>query len=340
MSKNNKNQKKTLKILCIVLIAIVLFLLAFFFAVRGYFRLPVRDYYKASVKGFKIPGLSDNLIAQGLSYDDKSDCFFVTGYMNDKSASPIYIVDKKSKMTIKKVLLKDENGDVYAGHAGGLSVHGDYVYVAGSKKGTLVVFSYDEIQDALDGDYVTSLGTFKVSDNYSVAYTTATDTQITVGEFYRPGNYETDASHKLTTAAGDYNQAIAVTYNFSDSETAVFGIDPTPVLVYSTTDAVQGMAFNSQKVYLSTSYGPSFSNIYVYDLSKLEASKTFNFNGTEAPLLELDSASLECVKKIAPMSEEIEFVDGLMYTMCESASNKYIFGKFTSAKWCYATKMD
>ncbi len=25
--------------------------------------------------------------------------------------------------------------------------------------------------------------------------------------------------------------------------------------------------------------------------------------------------------------------------MCESASNKYIFGKFTSAKYCYATDL-
>ena len=37
------------------------------------------------------------------------------------------------------------------------------------------------------------------------------------------------------------------------------------------------------------------------------------------------------------MSEEIVIVDGKLYTMCESATNKYIFGKFTSAKYCYAT---
>ncbi|MFR6641675.1 MAG: hypothetical protein ACLUSP_10480 [Christensenellales bacterium] len=30
------------------------------------------------------------------------------------------------------------------------------------------------------------------------------------------------------------------------------------------------------------------------------------------------------------MSEEIEIVDGQMYVMCESASDKYIFGKFTA----------
>ena len=39
------------------------------------------------------------------------------------------------------------------------------------------------------------------------------------------------------------------------------------------------------------------------------------------------------------MAEEIAAVDGKLYTMCESATNKYIFGKFTSAKYCYATDL-
>ena len=39
------------------------------------------------------------------------------------------------------------------------------------------------------------------------------------------------------------------------------------------------------------------------------------------------------------MSEEIVLVDGKTYVMCESASDKYKFGKFTGAKWCYATDL-
>ena len=54
----------------------------------------------------------------------------------------------------------------------------------------------------------------------------------------------------------------------------------------------------------------------------------------------LDSSVLKTDLKIAPMSEEIEIVDGKLYVMCESASNKYIFGKFTGGKWCYATDLD
>ena len=39
------------------------------------------------------------------------------------------------------------------------------------------------------------------------------------------------------------------------------------------------------------------------------------------------------------MAEEIVTVDGKLYTMCESATDKYIFGKFTSAKYCYAADL-
>ena len=63
-------------------------------------------------------------------------------------------------------------------------------------------------------------------------------------------------------------------------------------------------------------------------------------SGISIPLYELDSASLIKDYKFAPMSEEIVFVDGKLYTMCESASDKYIFGNLTNAKWCYYTDLN
>ena len=79
----------------IIALAIAAIVVAVFFgAVIGYFKLPVSGYYKASEKAFEIPGLSDGFIAQGISYDDREDTFFITGYMKDKSASPVYLVKK------------------------------------------------------------------------------------------------------------------------------------------------------------------------------------------------------------------------------------------------------
>ena len=53
----------------------------------------------------------------------------------------------------------------------------------------------------------------------------------------------------------------------------------------------------------------------------------------------LDNASLIESIKIAPMSEEISITNGKCYIMCESASNKYKFGKLTGGKWCYSIKL-
>ena len=57
------------------------------------------------------------------------------------------------------------------------------------------------------------------------------------------------------------------------------------------------------------------------------------------PLYVLDGSTLKGDIKLAPMAEEIVIENGKLYTMCESATNKYIFGKFTSAKYCYATDL-
>lgn len=91
---------------------------------------------------------------------------------------------------------------------------------------------------------------------------------------------------------------------------------------------------------MSSSWGTAQSHIYQYDESLLQLQGNILLLGTELPLYALDRAALRRDGVIAPMSEEIAIVDGKLYTMCESASNKYIFGKFTSAKWCYATDVE
>ena len=175
-------------------------------------------------------------------------------------------------------------------------------------------------------------------DDMSVAYTSSDEDVVYAGEFYREANYETDDTHKITTSAGDYNQALMFAYRFSDDEDALFGIEPEPFEVYSVTDLVQGMDTYKGQIYLSTSYGVAFSHIYVYD--KPESRKDLEIAGLKLPLYELDSSVLVKDYKYAPMSEEIVCVDDRIYTMCESASNKYIFGKLTAATKCYSTDID
>ena len=120
--------KKLLKILLIFIVIIAVILLG----ARLYFRIPVSEYYRHSEKEFTIPDINRGFIAQGFTYDQKSGCFFMTGYMNDKSSSPIYMVEKSTNKYVKKLLMQNPDGSEFHGHAGGMTVHGDYIYVAGS----------------------------------------------------------------------------------------------------------------------------------------------------------------------------------------------------------------
>ena len=322
-----------------ILIGLVVFVVVVLLGARLYFRLPVMDYYSASDKEFKIPGLSSGLVPQGIAWDEEDKVFLVTGYQKDGSSTYIWRVDKETGKAKGAVRLLDDFGNNLVVHAGGLSVYGDYVYLASGENAKLIVYDRNEVANSEDGKAVATKGSFDLTageEQVKVAFTTVHDGKLIAGEFYRDPNYQTPESHKFTTPAGDYLQAIAFEYEFSDSPDAEFGLKREPVAAYSLPDLSQGMAWKDGKVYISESYGVAFSTIGVYDSNKLESIGSF----AGLPLYAFDSASKIKDVKIAPMSEEIEFVDGKMYTMCESASSKYIFGNFTSAYWCYATRMD
>ena len=121
---------------------------------------------------------------------------------------------------------------------------------------------------------------------------------------------------------------------------AQYGIGPVPVKAYTLPDLAQGMCFDNGRIYVSSSWGTAKSHIYQYDELRLQLQGNIALLGMELPLYALDSAALLADRVIAPMSEEIVIVDRKLYTMCESASDKYIFGKFTSAKWCYVTDVE
>ena len=88
------------------------------------------------------------------------------------------------------------------------------------------------------------------------------------------------------------------------------------------------------EIYLSTSYAVAFSGIHIFPEAALTPMATL---GEGVPLYALDSAARAALLKLPPMAEEIEVVDGRLYTMCESASSAYLFGRLTGGQWCYAT---
>ena len=341
IAKEKRKMKLWVKLL-IIFGSIFAFIGLVFLGAIGYFRFPVSNYYDESDMAFKIPGLGDDFVPQGMHYDEDTDGFFITGYMSDGSASPVYLVNKTSGKTLREIKLANEDGTPFVCHAGGIAIFDSYVYVAGCDSQSLYVFDYNEMLQAGKDATVKCIGEFSTAiseeDGIRADFVTVEGTRLIVGEFYDEGKYPTPDSHKFTTKGGDYNQALALEYELSAN--ASFGIVPTPKCAYSLTDKVQGMCFNDGKMYLSTSYGLSFSHIYEYEVSLFGNEGTITLMGEELTLYSVDSLSLVGDYKIPPMSEEIQFIDDEIYVMCESACNKYIFGKFTGGKWCYKTELD
>lgn len=330
---------KALKITLSAVACVVLALGFILLCAIGYFRLPVSAYYKNSENAFVMPGLNDGYVPQGFCYDQEETWFLATGYMTDHSCSPVYVVDKESGEELKMAYLKLEDGSDYTGHGGGISFWNDYLYVADGGENCVYVYRYSDLKNVSNGGSINSIGSFSTEvgdDHIQPAFVEVHGDKIVIGEFYRDGNYPTPDSHKITTPNGDENTALAV--EFSLDENFEYGINPVPEKAYSMREQVQGVTFNDGKMYLSTSWGVAFSHIFVYDLEKT-TSDNLNVLGADIPVYHLDGASLIVDMKIPPMSEEIAIVDGKLYVSCESASNKYIFGKFTGGKWCYATDL-
>jgi hypothetical protein len=140
--------------------------------------------------------------------------------------------------------------------------------------------------------------------------------------------------HEVNTPDG-LQRALAVGFEINED-----GVTTTAKVAYSTPIQIQGMCFANNCIYLTTSWGLGKSYVYKYDLSQIKQSGTKKVCGQEVPLYLLTMSNMAQKYTLPPMAEEIEYVDGKFYISNESASNKYIFGKFTDGKWCRAYNFD
>ena len=333
-----KPANKILKITLIVVLSIIGFLALVFFGIRAYFMLPVSDYYSVSEETFEIPKLDEGFVPQGFCYDSKNQVFLVSGYDVGDKPSSVHVIDKNTQKTVHSVDLKKKNGKDFTGHAGGIAQYDKWVYVAGSSTHCIYVFLYE---DVLTKPEATCVGEFSLEvsdDDYiKASFLSACDGKLIVGEFHSEPSYKTQDSHKVTTKSGQNFGGLAVEYVLSTIPE--FGISPTPQKVYALPDKVQGVHFDKENFYLSTSHGLNLSTIYEMSASLLPNEGTIEILGRKLPLYSMDQTAIKRQFKTPPMAEEITVVDGKLYIMSEFACNKYILGKFTSAYRCYATDL-
>ncbi len=277
------------------------------------------DYYSIKTDICKNPGLNDGFVCQGIAVSEEDNVILVCGYMKDKTNSRIYVTDFDSNSYYVELT---RGGEKYTGHAGGLAITGDTVYIANAKK--IYSFPLSSVLSASNGDIVDIGSGTKVNTNASFVYTD--EEYLYVGEFHDGGKYVIE-NHEHETAEGTH-YAICTKYALSDLET--------PIAVYTLRNNVQGICFTPNgKVVLSTSYGLTDTIYYVYDLDSA-ADSGLTFDG--APVYYLDDLKKEIHGPA--MGEDLDYFNGRIITLTESASQKYIFGKFFGATKIVGLKID
>ena len=264
------------------------------------------DYYSIEETLCTNPGLNDGFVCQGIAISEENGKILVSGYMNDKTNSRIYVTDLDSNSYY--VELTRNGGEKYTGHAGGIAITGDTVYISNGSK--LYVFSLSDVLNAKNGDKIDIGSGVKV--NSAASFVFADEEYVYVGEFNDPADEQKE--HIYETQNGT-NHSIIEKYAHSDLEN--------PVKIYSIGDYVQGVCFTPDgRIVFSTSFGLTSSKYYVYrDADAKDSGNVLD----GAPVYYLG----ECVQHVIgpAMSEDMDWYDGKVITLSESASNKYIFGK-------------
>jgi len=264
------------------------------------------EYYSINENVCKNPGLNDGFVCQGIAANEANNVFIVSGYMKDHSASRLYITDKNNESYFVSL---SSNGKAFKGHAGGVATTGDNIYLASGD--TIYTFSLSEVLNSENGAIIDIGEGTEVNNQASFVYTD--ETHLYVGEFHDGENYITE--HPYQTNDGKY-YAIISRYPLNDLTT--------PNKIYSIRNKVQGACFTPDgKVVLSTSYGLTSSVFYVYnEADAVDSGQTLD----GAPVYYLNN----CLNEIKgpAMSEDLDYYDGKVITLFESACDKYIFGKF------------
>lgn len=304
-----------LKIALLVFLSVIMLFLIAVAALNIAKQIAYREFFSTAESNADMPGLMDGFIPQGL--ENYADGFIMSGYMNNKGPSRIYILDGEGKYTA--VELYKANGDSFTGHAGGIAVSDGYVYVGGSNG--LYVFSEADVSDG-DGR-ASQIGFFDAG--LTCAWVQVYGDYVIAGSFYEEPDYTTESWQHVTTPSGEEHKSMMLVFN-RDPE-ADLGIDLTPVCALSVRNKVQGAAFTEEGVILSTSLGLGSSVLYFYkpDVSNASSIRVGG-EGDEIPLLYLDSTTLTYEMKLPPMAEEIAIRDGRVYVSNESACLKYYFG--------------
>ena len=288
-------------------------------------KLLFAPFFIQAVPTMRTPGLWTGFVPQGFEKIGEHT-YLVAGYDSADAPSSIYVIQGNTQTECE---LFDMEGNPSTTHAGGVTTFGKFVYVAHGSHCDMYLLS-----DVLDGDGKATMVDSTTTDN-KISFCSVIDGKLYAGAFYREGTqYSTPETHHITTATGEKNTALIMVYTLDESTGKP--VSEKPEKLYSITSNVQGMCVtDSGKIVLSTSWGLTASKILIYD-ETIAQTLTLTLDGNDYPTTVLDSACLTKTVTAPPMAEELVHENGRVIILCESASIKYVFGKFSSGNWLYS----
>lgn len=279
------------------------------------------DFYAVMKKEGRIPGTNDGYVAQGIAVDEEKELTLLAGYQsNGVDASRINVMYKDG--TTRYVEMLTEEGKTYIGHNSGIAIVKDKLWIADAA-GSLVEVNYADVLDK-NNKTVKIERTIPLNNNQAGLIFSYED-KVVIGEYsgytYFPNNpYESNKN--------GLQHAIAEEYQIDDLEH--------PIRSFSLPNQVQGMAYNDEgDILLSISFGVSSSQFQFF---KVDSWAKASVEHKNAPLYFLDDPT--AILKGPAMSEDLDFSNGRFYTSSESASDKYIFGKFFFSDYYYSIAID
>ena len=268
------------------------------------------DYYEGYQKACAIPDIHSGFTPQGITYLAAEDAYLQSGYDGEHLA--LYYVKGSEH---RKLLPLDTAGALGKGHGGGVTVTDRFVYIAGNH--ALLRYDLSVILAAKAGDRIPCLEEIPVDNSASFCF--ADGGSLYVGEFYRAGNYETDAAHAFTTPEGEEHRAIVSCYTVLENGS----LNPQPDLHISVPGLVQGFAVHNGVIAVSRSWGVNSSSLEFYD-GMLE---TGTVSAEGVPLCYIGQKNRISQLDLPAFSEDLTVKGDRVVINFESACNKYIVGK-------------
>ncbi len=331
-------QRRGLKVLAGIAMGLMVALLLAFAGVNIFVKVTYGPFFAQAEREFAIPGIEEGFIPQDLDCLEDGTWVF-SGYMTKGGPSPVFFL-KPDGFTGSFQPVRADGSD-YDGHGSGITSDGAHVFLTDDEG--ILAFDLADVQAVPDKGRVQAKG--RRSLEFAPAFLNIEEDIMFLGNFYHPGAYETPDHHRMDTPGGDWNPAVM--YAYPASPEATLGYEEQAAWVYSIPPRIQGMCLtDASQLVLSQSYGLNSSHLLVYDLMAValdeaaQPTEVFFADGREVPLYYLDALSLAEDISAPPMSEGIEWHEGRVFISCESASDKYLFGKIYGGNAVYGLSLE